>query len=415
MAWAPRRLQHTLELGGLLRRRVGRVDPQAALWVGAITPTVVSHAPDAARLAGASLRAELGAVTSLTPRWSQLASAGGGVDLLRGAGGRWLAVPMLQASLGVRAAPGRALLIELQAHVAVDLVDTRVLDASLCAEAEATPSSVGCSFFANRMDNFQNLKPDSLIVGNTSKTLTAEVQLYFVPDGSNTEQPEGAPLQLLPGKTLEFHLTNAALAKVSVLRKGGVYRVQSTIPIVAYQHSPIGAQATNDASMLLPEHALRRDHIIASYPNSIPAEAALYDHHGLRQSIGPAAHVEAREPGIQRDIQAQAVSAGDDPDLGLPLVFDAIGEDGRERAARSRARTGSTRTAAHGRGEYGSRPPSDHSHADGIGAPFAASVMLTSAPARSTPTAASALHFEAACRSLVLSGAGARVASSTSA
>jgi len=143
---------------------------------------------------------------------------------------------------------------------------------SLCAEAEVTPSSVGCSFFANRMDNWENKQPDSLIVGNTSKTLTAAVQLYFVANGSNSEQPEGAPVQLLPGKTFEFHLTNAPLAKVSELRKGGVYRVQSTIPIVAYQHSPIGAQATNDASMLLPEHALRRDHIIASYADSIENE-----------------------------------------------------------------------------------------------------------------------------------------------
>ena len=143
---------------------------------------------------------------------------------------------------------------------------------SLCAEAEVTPSSVGCSFFANRMDNWENKEPDSLIVGNTSKTLTAEVQLYFVANGGNTEQPEGAPVQLLPGKTFEFHLTNAPLAKVSQLRKGGVYRVQSTIPIVAYQHSPIGAQATNDASMLLPEHALRREHIIASYADSIESE-----------------------------------------------------------------------------------------------------------------------------------------------
>ncbi len=143
---------------------------------------------------------------------------------------------------------------------------------SLCAEAEVTPSSVGCSFFANRMDNWENKQPDSLIVGNTSKTLTAGVQLYFVPNGSHSEQPEGAPVQLQPGKTHEFHLTNAPLAKVSQLREGGVYRVQSTIPIVAYQHSPIGAQATNDASMLLPEHALRRDHIIASYADSIPNE-----------------------------------------------------------------------------------------------------------------------------------------------
>ena len=44
---------------------------------------------------------------------------------------------------------------------------------SLCAQAEATPSSVGCSFFANRMDNYDNSKPDSMIVGNTSKSKTA--------------------------------------------------------------------------------------------------------------------------------------------------------------------------------------------------------------------------------------------------
>jgi len=130
MAWAPMRLQHTLELGGVLRRRVGRVDPHLALWTGAITPTAVTRAPDAGRIAGASLRTELGAVTLLAPRWSQLVALGGGVDLLRGAGGRWLAVPMIQASLGVRATPGRGLLLELQGHVAVDLVDTRILDVS---------------------------------------------------------------------------------------------------------------------------------------------------------------------------------------------------------------------------------------------------------------------------------------------
>jgi hypothetical protein len=130
MAWAPMRLQHTLELGGVLRRRVGRIDPQLALWAGAITPTAVTRAPDAGRIAGASLRTELGAVILLVPRWTQLVAVGGGVDLLRGAGGRWLAVPMIQASLGVRVTPGRALLIELQGHVAVDLVDTRILDVS---------------------------------------------------------------------------------------------------------------------------------------------------------------------------------------------------------------------------------------------------------------------------------------------
>ncbi|MDC0716938.1 IgGFc-binding protein [Nannocystis bainbridge] len=143
---------------------------------------------------------------------------------------------------------------------------------SLCSLAEETPSSVGCSFFAVRQDNYDYEQVDSLVVGNTSKTKTASVQLYFTPDGTNNEQPSGMPANLLPGVTLEFQLTNQPFMKVSALRKGGVYRVQSTIPIVAYQHSPITAQATNDSSMLLPEHALRQDHVITAYGDTVGGE-----------------------------------------------------------------------------------------------------------------------------------------------
>ncbi len=148
---------------------------------------------------------------------------------------------------------------------------------SLCAQAEATPSSVGCSFFANRMDNWDNGEPDSMIVGNTSKSKSASVQLYFTPNGSNVEAPQGAPTVLMPGKTVEFKLTNAPLAKVSSLRTGGSYRAQSTIPVVAYQHSPIGQQATNDASMLLPEHALKSDYVVASYTASLGAHPSYFN------------------------------------------------------------------------------------------------------------------------------------------
>jgi hypothetical protein len=136
---------------------------------------------------------------------------------------------------------------------------------ALCLIAEAEPSTVGCSFFASRMDNFNGDETDSLVLGNTSKTKNASVQLYFTPNGSNVEQAQGAAQNIAPGGTVTFQLTNAPFDKASGLRKGGSYRVQSTIPIVAYQHSPIGSQATNDASVLFPEHALRQNYVIASY------------------------------------------------------------------------------------------------------------------------------------------------------
>ena len=136
--------------------------------------------------------------------------------------------------------------------------------AELCLVVEQTPSSIGCSFFANKMDNFTDTT-DSVIVGNTHPTKTASVQLYFVPNGQNVEQAQGGPQMILPGKTYTFQLSNSAINKASQLRVGGVYRISSNIPIIAYQHSPLGAQATNDASMLLPEYALKQNYVIASY------------------------------------------------------------------------------------------------------------------------------------------------------
>ena len=146
----------------------------------------------------------------------------------------------------------------------------------LCSLVTNDPSSIGCSFIANRMLNIFSNQSDSLIVGNTSQDKTANVQLYFVTNGQNNEAPQGAPIALGPGETHQFNLVNPAPDGVSALRVGGAYRVESDIPIIAYQHSPLGAQATNDASMLLPEHALRSNHVVASYANSLTGDYPSY-------------------------------------------------------------------------------------------------------------------------------------------
>ncbi|MDC0721321.1 IgGFc-binding protein [Nannocystis bainbridge] len=136
---------------------------------------------------------------------------------------------------------------------------------SLCDLAESTPSTVGCSFFASRMDNYYAEENDSLVIGNTHASKTATVQLYLAPTGQNVEAPQGPAVKIGPGETHTFTLTNPPIDKVSALRVGGAYRVDSDVPVVAYQHSPIGAQATNDASMLFPEHALQASYVVASY------------------------------------------------------------------------------------------------------------------------------------------------------
>jgi len=51
-----------------------------------------------------------------------------------------------------------------------------------CADAEMTQSTVGCSFHANRMQNFE-VYDSSIIVGNVSETEDATVRLYFAQNG----------------------------------------------------------------------------------------------------------------------------------------------------------------------------------------------------------------------------------------
>jgi hypothetical protein len=124
------------------------------------------------------------------------------------------------------------------------------------------------------MDNFYNnandpSKHDSLIAGNISSTDPVTAQLYFVPIGGAAEQPQGNPVVIAPEGSATFILSIPEVDSLSVLRQGGVYRLETSRPVVAYQHSPIGSTATNDASMLLPEHALTGNVVVVSYPGTI--------------------------------------------------------------------------------------------------------------------------------------------------
>ncbi len=147
---------------------------------------------------------------------------------------------------------------------------------SECSLAESNPSSVGCSFFATKMDNFYNnandpSQHDSLIAGNISSDKPVTAQLYFVPIGSNVEQAAGMPVEIAPQGTHTFVLDVPEIDSASLLRQGGVYRLDTNLPVVAYQHSPIGSTATNDASMLLPEHALSGNYVVTSYQGTVGA------------------------------------------------------------------------------------------------------------------------------------------------
>ena len=147
---------------------------------------------------------------------------------------------------------------------------------SLCQLAANTPSSQGCSFRANNMQTYSQFNaPSALVVGNTSDTLTAQLQLYLVQGGA--EVPQGAAVALAPNSTQTFELTQPKLGVGTVLRSGGSYRLESDIPVIAYQHSPVGAQADNDASMILPDNAAGDEFLISSYTPNIGGDPSYFD------------------------------------------------------------------------------------------------------------------------------------------
>ncbi len=149
---------------------------------------------------------------------------------------------------------------------------------SLCAAAAKQPSSVGCSFFALNMDNFNEANQDAVVVGNTSPTLTAVVDFLASPGGVETALESGAQIPPLGQHT--FWIPNGTadvIESVSLLRKGGSFRVRSDIPVIAYQHSPVQAQATNDASCLIPESSLGNRYIVAAYTDALGAHPSYFN------------------------------------------------------------------------------------------------------------------------------------------
>lgn len=148
---------------------------------------------------------------------------------------------------------------------------------SLCTILGNSPSSVGCSFFAINMWNFNDVNPDAVVLGNTSSTVTAVVNVYSSPGGVETLLQGN--IQVPPLGEFTFFIPNASsdIITGSGLRKGGSFRLESDLPVVAYLHSPLTPQATNDASCLLPEPTLGSHYFVASYVDALNGYPSYFD------------------------------------------------------------------------------------------------------------------------------------------
>ena len=142
---------------------------------------------------------------------------------------------------------------------------------NLCQANAKFTTNLGCEYWpvdllqppAQTDDNGNVMDPANapfaVVVGNTSKTVTAKVTVYR--DGNKFKD-----VTALPGKATIINLPPYNV-EASMLGKKA-WRIVSNLPVVAYQFNPLENVDvfSNDASMLMPTNALGREYMVVAYP-----------------------------------------------------------------------------------------------------------------------------------------------------
>lgn len=140
-----------------------------------------------------------------------------------------------------------------------------------CDDVADVPSNLGCLFWAVDLPNDERgteMSPPAstqafaVAVANVSALSDATVSVY-TGDGSSSI----ADATVAPGETHVFDLGDASISAAGSTTNGTAFRVESDVPIAAYQFNPstnVVEVYSNDASLLLPEQALGKDYTAAT-------------------------------------------------------------------------------------------------------------------------------------------------------
>jgi hypothetical protein len=162
-----------------------------------------------------------------------------------------------------------------------------------CDAAAASPSTVGCEFWAVDLDNEKNViddaanKPWGLVLSNAGES-TATVTI------ERNDALPGQPLKLVVEKTLTIkkdELSTVILPSREVdgstmgmdegpgtFLSSKALRITSSSPLVVYQFNAFEPTFSNDASLLLPRNGLGKIHRVLGYPTSAPFAGSLGNH-----------------------------------------------------------------------------------------------------------------------------------------
>ncbi len=186
---------------------------------------------------------------------------------------------------------------------------------SLCAQAEAERSTVGCRFFAVDLEQEPAVHtelPFGIAVSNVHQTLDAHV-LIERRSGvtwSSVAEPTVGPLDL---EVTTFGDTQVSGTGIG---EGAAYRITTTIPVIAYQFNPLDGVMSwsSDASLLLPTSSWDDVYLVP----------------GWGSEFGYSYVTVVAESNVQVTVTPSADTEGGDGvpygDGGIPLAPIALGE-----------------------------------------------------------------------------------------
>lgn len=140
-----------------------------------------------------------------------------------------------------------------------------------CDDVADAPSNLGCTFWAVDLPNDERgtemsppaaEQPFAVVVANVSSLGDAHVDVFSGDDDAPITSATLSPLA-----THVFDLGQASIAATTTTLDGVAFRIESDVPIAAYQFNPAANTVevySNDASLLLPENALGADYTAAT-------------------------------------------------------------------------------------------------------------------------------------------------------
>ena len=137
-----------------------------------------------------------------------------------------------------------------------------------CALENLQLSYIGCDYYPTitlQHDNFNGgTKVFAAVIANTTGD---EAQITITRAGMMVEQlvvPAGE-VKEVPLKWINELTKGLGPSKLNL---DGAYRLRSNHPVTVYQYNLLYADASNDASLLLPVNAWTGDYVVASYPHA---------------------------------------------------------------------------------------------------------------------------------------------------